>query len=353
MKLPPGIRRRKHVWQVYAKVHGKFVSKSLPLSTELGPLKEARRRLINRAKYGLPDEDEEGGKTFAQDAAEYLKLVKHMPSYDDREYEIKEWAKAFAGRLRAGITSRDIRAVLERWRKTGRADGTGGLAVSSLNRRRTALMSLWTTLDGKSGVNPVRDVPEYDESQNEQIRAFDPRVLYRVIARVGRRKVNKGVKTRARLRLMLWTGWPQAQIMRLKREHLDLMRERAFIVGRRKGKGTKNVTIPLLPGAIVAAKAFIAADAFGTFSTSAMHSAFARAVERENESRARKGLAPLEGCYPYTLRHTFGTEIAKRLTDERAIQELMLHATPLLTRRYTEAATAQRVVDAMRHLRPA
>jgi integrase len=347
-QLPTGVRRRTNCLQVYAKVNGQFVSKQLPLDSDDAQLKEARRRLVNRHKYGVPDDTEPGGTMFAADAKQYLALVEHMPSYDDRAYEIAQWGVAFRGRVRSSITAVDIRRQLEKWRKSGRADGKGGLAHASLNRRRTALMSLWTTLDGKSAPNPVRDVPEYDESDNEQIRAFDPRLLYRIIGRVARLKYTKrpyvlAHKTRARLRLMLWLGWPQAQIMKIAPEHVNWKEAQIYAMPRKKGKGTKGRWLPLLPGAVVALKAFFAAKATGKFSTSAMHSAFARGLAAENAFRAKHKRPPIDGCYPYTLRHTFGTELAKRLTDERAIQELMLHATPALTRRYTDAATSARL----------
>jgi integrase len=284
-----------------------------------------------------------------------------MRSAVDRIYEIACWAEAFKGRTRASITAADIRRVLEQWRRTGRQDGHGGLALSSLNRRRTSLMGLYTALDGRAAPNPVRDVPKYDESGNQEIRAADPRLLYRIIARVGRRKWKarrwrrKGTnpkaqrvsKTRARLRLMLWTGWPQAQIMRLTLGDYDKAHQTVWIGRRRKGKGAKGRRVPLMgPGAVRAMQAFIAAHAFGEFSTSAMHSAFARAVAEENAHRAQHNKPALTGLHPYVLRHTFGTEIAKVISDERAIQELMLHATPIQTRRYTEAATHGRLLMA-------
>lgn len=351
----PGIRRTGSGWQVFARVRGRFVSEHFPPQTDLSALKAARERLIAQYKHGLVIPGYTDGPGFAADAQEYLDLVRTMPSYDDRAYEIGEWAKVFGRTPRSQITGRDIRRVLERWRKTGSATG-GPLSPSSLNRRRTALMSLWTTLDGRSAVNPVRDVPPFPERSSEQIRAVDPRVLYRVIARVGRsawksrRPEFQGTrrsatKTRARLRLMLWTGWPQTQIMRLTPADIDWKQEAVRVSARRKGKGTRPRWVPLFPGAVIALRAFVAAEAWGPFSTSGMHKAFQRALAEENAHRARYR-KPAVHARPYDLRHTALTEMARAITDERALQELALHSSPFQTRRYTEGATADRLLRA-------
>lgn len=358
-KKPKGIRRTKEgTWQVFAKRAGQFRSKTFKADTDLIVLKRERDKLIGRILEPPTTTDEPAGTTtFAEDAAAYLQLVTGMPSYDDRVYDIGQWTLAFGPRRRSSITSRDMRAALEQWRVDGRADGTGGLSNASLNRRRTALMALYTTLDGKAAANPVKDVPKYDESASQRIRARDPKLLYRLIARVAKRKwksrrpANQGTphkpsKTRARLRLMLWTGWPPKQIMKLTADDIDWKDETAWIGPRRKGQGAKGRRLPLFPGAVVALKAFAAANAWGEFSTSGMHKALQRAVGEENAWRARHKKPPIAPVNPYVLRHAFGTELAKRTTDERVIQEMMLHSTPQQTRRYTEAATSTRLLEA-------
>lgn len=358
-EYPPGIRRREKNWQVFAKVRGEFRSRSFPLDTELNELKRQRDLLKTESYYGERIEAAHG-PTFVEDARAYLKLVASMPTFDDRKYEISRWTEAFRGRARSSITGRDIQHVLERWRKTGKVSGDG-LSPSSLNKRRTALMSLWTRLDGKGAANPVKDVPEYDESESEQIRALPPRTMARLIGRIGRshwkirRKEHRGTrrtpsKTRARLWLMLCTGWPQAQLMRLKLEHVDRAKEAVWIAPRRKGKGAKGRWLPLVPGAIRALERFIAADAWGTFSTSGMHKSFQLALEAENAHRVRWKKPAIPHASPYTARHTFGTEFAKVVKDERVIQEMMLLTNPAQVRRYTEAATADRLETARAQL---
>jgi integrase len=349
-------------WQVFAKVKGRVVAKSYSLDTALDVLKAKRRDLIARATLGPePSPDLGDCDLFPDEAEHYLTLVGGMPSFADRAYEIRQWSAAFETRSRATIKSKDIRQVLETWRVSGRADG-GPLAPGSLNRRRTALMHLYTTLDGKSAANPVKDVPVYDESAAEQIRAQPPMALARIIGRVQalkwktRRPAHQGTrrapsKTKARLWLMLCTGWPPAQIMTLQPTDLDAAHERVWVAGRKKGKGSKGRWLPLVPGAIQAVRRFFAAKATGRFSTSGMHKAFQRALAAENRWRQQHGQPRLPHMSPYACRHTFGTELAKVVKDERVIQEMLLLTNPQQVRRYTEAATASRLEQARADLR--
>ena len=346
-----GERQDAHGWQVFVKVRGKFKSKRLPHTSTAAERREARKELEAKAVLQIvPVRSIDTSATFRADADEYLKLVTHMPAKQDRIFEIECWATAFAGRTRASITQRDIRAVLERWRVSGRADGTGGLSVSTLNRRRTSLMSLFTTLDGKSAVNPVRDVPAYSEHHNEVDHAHPPRLLYRLLVRVGAffDETKRPSKTKARLRVMLHTGWPQKILGQVRESDITWTqgKETARLHARRKGKGHPPVTVVLLPGAVTALRAFFAVGAHGPFSTSGMCKVLTRAVTAENVHRARLGLGPIAHVRPYDFRHSFGTEVAKRTTDDRALQSLMLHKTPGQTARYTRGAGLSRMESA-------
>jgi integrase len=300
-------------------------------------VKQWVRKQHANAAYGTKVVDAPSA-TFEDAAADYLESVTAMPSYADRELHINEWAEHFAGRDPATITALEIRTRLDRLRRT--------YAASSCNHRRTALLSFYTAINGRSGYNPVRDVRKYQEE--EEPRGESMWTAYRILA------LMQPSQTRARLRVILWTGWPHKQLARLRPEHLDLRAGRAFVTPRRKGKGRKGVWLPLLPGAIIALRDFIKWDCFTPtvdgkerpFSASAMHSAFARALVRFNEHRARFGHRPID-MHPYDLRHTFGTWVAQQITDERAIQQLMLHSNAAQTRRYTERATEARVATAV------
>lgn len=334
------IRHDRYGTQAYFKHAGKFLSQRWAIRDV--PKKDDRERkarewLANarasvQLKQPLP---ESTGPTFEDDAVTYLDAVTSLASYADRVRHITAWAAAFKGRSRNTIAPLEIRTQLERWRTT--------LSANTCNNIRTALMSFYTRLNGKSGYNPVRDVERYRDEPEP--RAQRPITIYRILALMGRSR------TRARLRVILATGWPHAQIERLQPAHLDLTHARAYVTPRRKGKGRKGVWLPLLPEAVAALTEFVQLDCFTkkgqpAFSRGSMRKSFRVALAKLNARRTVYGHLPLE-MRVYDLRHTFGTALAHRITDERALQELMMHSTTEQTRRYTEAATQGRVERAL------
>ena len=334
------VRPTAYGFQLYTRINGAFISEHVKDEPTPRQVKQWIHLKHAEIEHGLDVEPDADETPFEDDVADYLASVSSMPSIQDRRLHMADWAKAFTGRHRDDIQPIEIRTQLERLRKTHSA--------SSCNKRRTALMSFYTSLNGKSGYNPVRDVPKYAEESEPRAQTFG--TIYRILA------LMRPSKTRARLRVILWTGWPHAQLQRLKPAHLDLAKGMAYVTPRRKGRGRAGVWLPLLPGAVVALREFDKWDCWTPldketgkpvpFSQSAMHSAFLRAVAKFNARRARFNKPPIQ-IRPYDLRHTFGTMLAERLTDERAIQELMLHSRAEQTRRYTEAATAKRVADAV------
>jgi integrase len=281
-----------------------------------------------RLEQPLPDTT----PRFETDADTYLEAVTSMPSYEDRAFHILEWARVFKGRDKATITPLEIRTQLERWRER--------LSASSCNKRRTALMSFYTKLQGRSGYNPVRDVEPYPEYP--ELRAQHPYTILRILACMA------PSKTRCRLRVILTTGWPHAQVKRLEPRHLDLKNARAFVTPRRKGKGRAGGWLPLLPSAVRALEEFVKWDCFGEFSHTAMYTMFQRALGRLNDHRAMLGLSALTDIRPYDARHTFATFLARQPSmDDRSLQVLLMHSRAEQTRRYTEAATMERLDRAL------
>jgi integrase len=333
--------------QAFVKVNGKFYSDTFDPGTNLRKLKDWRedKRVEVRTGAKIPHLDP-SEPTFSEDVTTYLKLRTSMPTYGTRAAHLRDWAAYFGRRPRSTITAQLIRQRLEQRLKDGYAPG-------SVNRERTALMSLWTVLDGKSARNPVRDVPKYREPSGES-RALSMMMVYRILACM------RPSKTRTRLRVLLWTGWPHKQIGQLKPEHLKLKDGRAYVTARKKGGGTRAAWLPLVPGAIRALTLFDRDDCYTPapkpgkkaqpFSSSSMRHAFLRALAKLNAHRARLKLRPIT-ARPYDLRHSFGTWLALQTHDERVVQTMMLHSTAEQSRRYTEAATTPRVDAAIERLR--
>lgn len=207
----------------------------------------------------------------------------------------------------------------------------GGKKAGTLNLRRTALMHLYTVLDGKSARNPVRDVPPYRE--------IPPPLALPTIAQVKRvlAKMPKHSKGRYRLQVLLWTGWPPAQLMKVTAADVDWRRKIARLPARHKGKGVAARWLPLLPQAVTALRAFAKHDCWGTFSTHSLRHRLHDACKR----------AKVPAFRTYDLRHLFLTTVALHAKDDRVVAELAQHSDIRQTRRYTEQSVSPRLVEAL------
>lgn len=285
---------------------------------------------------------------FDDDARVYLQAVASMPSYVDRKAQIEEWIAVFGSQYRHTITSDQIAAQLAKWRteprtftytrrpttKPVRAERRV-LSAASVNHRRTALMHLFSVLDGRAAPNPVKDAPKY-RTPTPQARGL-PYSALRALWRAMR-----DTPTRARLQMMAYTGLTQRQVEALLPEHLNKQAMTLRIQGRAKGKGSPDTTRPITQLALTAFRAMARNDAWGTFSRSNLRRDF-RAACRKVPALA----AIARTLRPYDLRHSFGTEVYRVSGDIRATQVLMGHSSPTLTHRYTLGAVDERVTLAL------
>lgn len=328
MTIEKGIRKTGSGWQVYVRRKGEFLSKHFKPDTPLVDLRRWRNEQHARTTLNLPALADAG--SLRADADSYLGLVTHLTSYKDRKYRIEQWVTALGPETpRSAITSVEIRRALETWR-------TSGLSLASLNLRRTALMHLYSVLDGKSGKNPVRDVPRYTEPQ-QQWHLPTWKDAEKAITAVSRDRLNG---SRVRLAVLLWTGLPSAQLKRLTAEDVNLKAGTMRVPGRLKGKGTKAAMLPLLPQAVTAFRQLARADAWGAFSNSSLHKALLKGCTR----------AKVPAFRVYDLRHLFGTTLATVVKDDRVIAELLQHSDLSLTKRYTEQSVNPRVSAALHAL---
>jgi len=317
---------------------GRLVTKRFPKGTErvaMSTWRQEQRVLARQAPITAPSEPVDT-KGFAGDAARYLKAVAAMPSFSDRERDIARWVQLFGERQRATITSTDIASALAAWAKTKGA--------ATVNHRRTALMHLWTVLDGRSAANPVKAAPKYREPDPA------PRgIPYALIRRILDKMPT--TKAKARLSVIAWTGLPHAQVARITPGDVDLERRVLRVPGRNKGRGTEARALPLTVEAVSALKVFAAVGAWGEFSRSSVRKSFALActkVAAEEAKKPARTRVSVAGLRPYDLRHSFGTELYRATGDIRATQLLMGHSRVEMTHRYTLGAVDERLADAVR-----
>lgn len=332
--MQTGIRKTPTGWQAYIWIEdpthpkgGYQAARRFPPSATISEMKQWRMR----KKYG--DAPDARQATFADDAASYLQRDKvlAMPTGQERARHIGEWIGYFGDRVRSEIAPHEIQAVLERMRAT--------MAAGSVNKRRTALMDLWTTLDGRHQANPVKATKAYEEPHPEP-RAPALATIVAVLKAMPT-KTDYGRQCKARLEVLAWTGWPHAIIKTLQEsDRAHWKQGRAFIGRRKKGKGSRARWLPLLPQAVTALTTFHKADAYGDFSNSSLHKRLTKTCLALKIPRIR----------PYDFRHFFLTLIAVITRDERAVMELGLISSPEIARRYTEAATDPRTQAAVRQV---
>lgn len=344
-KVARGIQQTVWGYRAFVRVKGfSLQTKSFKRHVPLEDIKTWRE--LTRAKLIIKRERAEKAKkpsgTFRGDALRYLGSVTALITYKQRVQHIHEWIALFGDRETDTIASAEIRAQRDRWltvgpktfqRKGKQFQKAVPLSASSVNHRLRALENMWTVL-WPGTPNVVRQVPEVQEPEAIP-RALDYRVIEAIFA-----KLPAG-KTKARLAVLRWTGIPASTLMRLSPEHVDLTRRLLWLPARKKGQGTRLKTLPLLPDAVKAFQQLAKANAWGAFSTSAMHKLFVAA------SRAAKIRIAVS---PYQLRHTFGTNFLRATNDLRATQRALDHSTSRLTERYALSAVDPALASAFHRM---
>jgi integrase len=313
--------------------------KRFPLGTALKTIRDWQDK--TRAKLRREAKRLKGLRgTLEGDVAVYLQDIPAGPKRRDALNLLGHWVTAFGAKRRTAIHARDVQRVMDQWT----ADG---VAASTVKHRRRALVSLWTALDGAKADNPAAETRRPVEPKPEA-RALPIDVAQAIVEQMpdtGQRL--KGMtfagpwrsKTRARLRVMLWTGVSQATLMRIRPADIDLEAKTLYVRPRRKGAGVSGQTQPLLPEAVEALRDFLLVRAWGAFSTDSMNASFARAVAAYQATHPHTPLLP--HLRPYDLRHTFLTEIFLRSQGNlKLVKELGQHADIRTSERYIQAAVA-------------
>lgn len=304
-RYPKGFRPDRYGWRVYVKVGPRQREKRFPRDAKLKTML-AWRDECRLALGKIPSHAPRAGMLRA-DIDRYLLQVKAMPTFAQRQQHLELWLKELGDRSRMTVAPGDIRTVLQRWRMT--------LSAATCNKRRTALMHLWSVLDGKGASNPVRDVPKF-HAADALPRGKDPHMIDAIL------KTAPKCRSRAACRVMLWTGARPVELDRAEPDDIDLRERRAIL---RTAKGGRTRVIPLTSQAVSAFKEFAALEAWHRVPQAAPLNRWLKDVT---------GL-PLR---VYDLRHSYGTALAKRGTRLDVIAALLGHSTLELTKRYVLAA---------------
>lgn len=340
-----GITITPHGYRAQIRIHGTLYRKRFPKSTDVFKI---RQWLFGREVRYRGTRAKKTGK-FDEDARAYLLAVQAMTTFDQRKQHIEEWIAVFGDCQRDSITSDEIAAQLSLWRTTKRKvvytrrkttkdprSAEVMLSAGAVNKRRSALMHLFTILDGKAASNPVKDTPKFREPD-----ALPRGLPYSAIRAL--LAIMTDSPSKARLMVLAYTGIPHKQIETLTADDVDLEQGTVRVAGRHKGKGTGARLMPLTKNGIAAMKAMARTAAWGTFSRSTLRKLFQAACAEV------PALAQIANTLtPYDLRHSFGTEVYRASGDIRATQVLMGHSTPTLTHRYTLGAVEGRIAAALK-----
>lgn len=341
-RLAKNISRDASGISVRLEVAGPPIEKRFPLDTPLETVKTWRDDELQRRrdlkKAGTPVSG-----SFAADAKKYLAAVTAMSEYAQRVRDIGLWTALFGERPRSSIAAVEIRTARDRWltvgpklvqrRQPGAARATWmevatPLSASTVNKRLRALENLWTVLDGRHAPNPVREVPEPQEPDSAP-RALSYAVVERILGQL------QPSQTRARLKVMAYTGLSQVEISGLGPSDLDLARGSVVVRRRRKGRHGKMAPPalhPLTRDGVAAFREFVKFGCWGAFSVSSMWKRFQAAARR----------AGYAGLRPYDLRHSYATAVFHATGDLAATQGMLRHRSAVTTLRYAAAAVAPR-----------
>lgn len=304
---PKGIRPKGRNWQAYVRVQGELWTKVFPEGTPFATMLDWR----GRHKARVPSKN-----TLAADAQTYLNTVRHLPDVKNRVLYLQRWIDALGqDRRRHTITSAELDGILSKWLLT--------LSPTTVRHHRSALLALWKTLDGPDAQNPVKNTAR-PADRPPQMRAVPLATVWQVLGHL------RPSQTRARLLVILTTGLPHAQIMRLTPDDWDHTGKRLHVSARRKGKGASGRILPLSPAATAALEEFASWECWGKFSQSAMHSAVRRACDALGVPRFR----------PYDLKHRWATMIYQASGDLTTTARLLGHAGTKTAERYTQEAWA-------------
>lgn len=350
-------------WRVYVRRDGRKRTKRFPTDYTLAHVQawmvgydEETETL--RAARGLSDA--EYARTFAADLERYLalKIVKAMPSYRQREIQLSKCQSALGRRRRPEITTKDLDELLQGFLNRG-------YSGSYVNKIRSALMSLWTRLDGRSAPNPVKDTKLYPEAPIEE-RGATYDVLRMILRAVpDRSRPIKGVKgsrdrrsvSKARLAVLVWTGMDPAELRRLQPEHVCVREGWYTVPPRRKGTPTRFpeplVRKPMTADAKAAFETWMAFNTWGeVFSTDSLRHTWQRAVAAVETQQRKKRKDPRFALPRIRrlkdIRHSFGTELSKRTEGNLVlVGEMLGHRDKRTTRRYQIGAVPVVLAEAM------
>jgi len=331
--------------------------KHFPLGTDyrskILPWQLSRQSELLRER---PEVAERG--SLAADVARYQADLPEGTAYTKNSAQIlAHWARSPLGkRPTLDLVKHDLKSQIARWLAAPHA-----ASVNSCNKRLTKFRMMFEALYPAATNHAL--LIKFTKEPESEVRDISPLAVQAILdalpdlGRAEKGGERPGVsETKLRLAVMAWTGAQGATLRRVTTQHIDLKGGRIYLTARRKGKGTPGRWLSLIPNAIPALGAFVAAGLVGKpWARSSMRKTWLRGIARAKDAAAghfdrtgdRSWLDDLEAlppnCHPYDLRHGFASEVYRQTGDLGAVKELLQHANFETTQRYTKGAVSERV----------
>jgi len=310
--ITTGIYQDSGGYEVRVVVGGVPYGDRMPKDSTLDELKKKRAQLEAQGRTETP-RSERG--TLAADKPRYLKLIKHLESWKDRDAHLKAWVALYGATPRHRITSQDVLAARVRWLglKTP-------LSPKTINHRCDTLRNLYRRLDGKGAPTPCDDVDHLPVPKTPIQRVSDALILA-VDAKLqeGERKHTlRDAKTRARFRVLVSTGKRPCELMRAEPGDVNL-EVRVWVI--RDAKGGFSPGAYLNDDQLAAWQLFIDANAWGEYN----HGNFSRVIRTA-------GWPP--GVRAYNARHTTWITARERGIPLEDVADGAGHKDTRLTKRF-------------------
>lgn len=289
---------------------GRQIERRHPHGTPLKTLKTIRARLILEHQA---DTAKATRGTFEADATRYLDLVRHLAGWTERRSEIRAWVARLGSRSRTSITRGDVQSARAAWLDDDKSPKT-------INNRVAALRAMYHELDGDDTETPADGIRPLTVAAKPIVSVTSSRIaaVYQKLEAAEKRGHLRDRKTRARFRMLAETGRRPSELMRAKPDDFDLER-RIWHVRDGKGGFTPG-GLYLTDSMMIAAREFIAADAFGSYNTGSF------------AIRLRNAGWPAS-VRPYNLRHSVGIAMADSGADHMDIAHALGHRDPRTTKR--------------------
>lgn len=289
--------------------------------------RQAEQFLIQRKAeilLGRHPTPQENRITFAQVAEQYLAWSKqHKRSWNDDRVMLNRLLPQLGGLTLAQITPWQLEKVKQQLCE----DGCSGARV---NRYLTTLSSLFHRAEDWGLLthgNPLRRVKKFRESPG-RLRYLSPDEMARLLA------VCEDEDLRVAVTVALGTGMRRGEIFGLRWRDVDLDNSIIHVI-ESKNDSRREIPMGQEVRAVLAAK-------FSTKQTGEL--VFAHPDGKRYGTRMRKAWdracskAGLTGFRFHDLRHTFASHLVMNGASLSAVQDLLGHKSPIMTRRYSHLA---------------